>query len=281
MNRKTYYTSLMSAGLALCLGLFAPGANSAKAVDFVPPDNVGAPRGRVGGGTRGSAFDQVVEPGAPGRRIGGGSRGCSIGGGQPSDRLLTALIPESMVGLTVEEYPTFFWYLPPTDATAVEFVLMDEKGETVIYETTFRTKGEPGIVSLSLPENASLPPLDLDKNYQWYFSMICNPEDRAADIFVRGWIRRVEPTIALRQELQEATSQLERAQVYAQNGIWQDTLASLATSLRDNPRNRLVKDEWEQLMRDQGLTTIADAPLVQEITLESSNMEEPTEELNP
>lgn len=285
MINTKYWTPSILASIAVGLQLLTGGGIPTVAAEFIPPDNVGAPRGRVGGGTRGgSPFDQV-SPGVPGRRIGGGSRGCSVTGDSPIDQALTALVPETTMGLTVEAYPTFFWYLPPTSATGVEFVLMDEKGEKVIYETTFRTKGEAGIVSLNLPENASLPPLEINNSYRWYFSIICNPEDRAADVYVQGWIRRVEPNPGLAEQLATTTSDLERVQVYARNGIWHEAIAMLAQLRRSNPNDADIRREWEELITSVQLENLAQVPLVQEIIVEvqedqQSFSTEPTSETN-
>lgn len=277
MLRKKYFTTAIAAAFAASVELFIWASLPVRAAEFVPP-NVGAPRGRVGGGTRGgsSPFDSV-EPGAPGRRIGGGSRGCSVRGDGIGNRELTALVPETTMGLTVASFPSFFWYLPPTSSTEVEFVLMDENGEKVIYETRFRTKGEAGIVSLNLPENASLPPLEMDKNYRWYFSMICNPDDRAADLYVQGWIRRVEPNAALTEELATAASDLDRVRIYARNGIWHESVTLLASLRRTNPTDREVENEWKELIESVSLDSVADASLVQEVTLQPEVEEPPTQ----
>src|SRR4028118_648238 len=50
---------------------------------------------------------------------------------------LTALVPESLIGRTVSEYPVFFFYLPKSeyDDAQAEFSLIDEN-ENFIYETT-------------------------------------------------------------------------------------------------------------------------------------------------
>lgn len=285
ITTKKYWTPSILASIAVALQLLTGGTIPTSAAEFVPPDNVGAPRGRVGGGTRGgSPFDQVT-PGVPGRRIGGGSRGCSVTGDGPTDHALTALVPETTMGLTVEAYPTFFWYLPPTSATAVEFVLMDENSEKVIYETTFRTKGEAGIVSLNLPENASLPPLEINDSYRWYFSIICNPEDRAADIYVQGWVRRIEASASLTEQLATTTSDLERVQVYARNGIWHEAIAMLAQLRRSNPNNAEIQREWQELITSVQLENVAQVPLVQEILVEvqedqQSRSTEPNSETN-
>jgi hypothetical protein len=231
---------------------------------------VGTPERRVGGGTRSgspSEIDTQVgifqprESGAPDRRIGGGSRGCSVGDNGESGQPLTAIVPESLVGLTVSQAPSFFWYVPKHDAPAVEFALLDEERQTVIYETTFQTRGQAGLISLQLPENANLIPLELNKKYRWYFSIVCKPEDRAGDVAVEGWIQRVEPSAQLQERLAAAQSDRDRAAIYAQEGIWHETIALLVQQRLADPDNPQLEREWNQLLQSIGLDHLAQLSL--------------------
>lgn len=196
--------------------------------------------------------------GLPGRRIGGGTRGeCPL-----ATKRLTALVPENNLGLTVAAYPTFFFYIPQSlTPKAVEFVLLDDSDRQV-YETTFMTTGASGIINLSLPSFAALPPLEIGKNYHWYFSMICNPVNRAEDVFVEGWIQRVEPDPVLAFKLEKASS-VERANLYASDGLWHEALMTLTELSRDRPNNSEIAANWTQLLQNVGLETIAQEPLVE------------------
>ncbi len=194
--------------------------------------------------------------GLPGRRIGGGTRGdCKLS----SD--ITALVPEKNPVLTVAGYPTFFFYMPqnPTPLS-VEFVLRDENDEKV-YEKTLMTSGNSGIMAISLPASKAVTPLVPDKNYHWYFSIICNPQKRDDDIFVEGFIKRVVPNEVLASKLEHASPE-DRAAIYADNGIWQEALLTLAQLHRSNPQDLTIANNWNKLLQSVGLDTIAQEPIV-------------------
>lgn len=196
--------------------------------------------------------------GLPGRRIGGGTRGeCPLGA-----KRLTALVPENNLGLTEAAYPTFFFYIPESQTPkAIEFVLLDDSDRQV-YETTFMTTGTAGIINLSLPSFAGLQPLEIGKNYHWYFSMLCNPLNRAEDVFVEGWIQRVEPNPVLALKLENASA-AERVNLYASAGLWHEALMTLTELRRDRPNDSPIAANWTKLLQNVGLETIAQEPLIE------------------
>jgi len=203
--------------------------------------------------------------GLPGRRIGGGTRGqCFSSVGR-----LMALVPENNLGFTKKAYPNFLFYLPPTStSTIVEFVLQDENRQSV-YETTFNKTSSGGIINLSLPDATSLAPLAIGKKYNWYVSLICNPENRANDIVVDGWIQRVELDSNLTKQLEQTTSPLGRVAIYAKAGLWQDALATLAELRSSQPNDSKLAANWTQLLKTQNLDAIAQEPFL-EITIPNS-----------
>jgi len=174
------------------------------------------------------------------------------------------LRPETDIELTLAKYPTFFVYVPSNDAETAEFVLLDENDQDV-YRTTFKTSGEPGVVSLSLPAFANLPPLEVGKAYHWYFSLIYNPEDRSKDTVVEGWIQRVEPSLTLERELEKATPR-DRVALYANSGIWYDSLTSLAELRRSQPSDSMLFEAWEKLLGSVGLSKIVKQPFVDQVS---------------
>lgn len=206
---------------------------------------------------------------APGRRIAGGSRSpqeknCSLG-----QNPLTAIVPNSNIGLTTQANPTLFFYIPQTSAT-LELVLRDQDKE---YKQTYKSSEKGGIVSI--PFNKAL---EVGKEYRWSLAIVCNPEQRSKDKFVQGAIKRVKTEPQLASKLATATPQ-ERANLYAQAGIWQDSLASLAQSLSSNPSNAELKAEWQALLTSKsvGLNNLVSEPLLpdkqkpQVITTNQSN----------
>lgn len=194
--------------------------------------------------------------GLPGRREGGGTRGDCLS----SSQRLTALMPDTNFGKTIAEYPTFFWYIPDVQPEAAEFVLLDES-DNELYRTRFQVTGEPGVISLSLPENAGIPPLEVGKDYHWYFSLICDDVDRSGDPYTEGWIQRVEPEAALLARL-ETASLRDRPTIYASAGLWYDALTSLAELRRANPQNASFVRGWKTLLDSVELASVADQPFV-------------------
>lgn len=191
--------------------------------------------------------------GLPGNREGGATRGavCPV-----SHKRLTALLPASHLGLTAAARPSFFFYLPPVGDREVELVLMDGRG---MEHYTYRGRAQQsGIVRLDLPEEA--PALAVGDTYQWYFSVICDPQDRTADLFVRGWVQRVALAPSFEQQLQRAPRS-QHPYLYAGAGLWHETLAALVELRQSQPQNKALLVDWLALLQTEGLDQLATEPL--------------------
>ncbi|MBD2182596.1 DUF928 domain-containing protein [Aerosakkonema funiforme] len=225
-------------------------ATSREAIDEViridfepPPDAPGEPKQSAPGGTRGKCKQSENSP----------------------DPTLTLLIPASSQVRTIAEHPTFFVYVPSTSAQSGELVIKEKinPDETqVIYQKIFPLTGIPGIASFTLPDHANK--LEIGKNYQWSFALICNSEDRSGDLVRFATIERTEISPNLAKQLENAKP-IERAALYAKNGIWPETLITLAELRRSQPENSSLKIMWEELLKSESvkLTDIAEEPLVE------------------
>ncbi|MEG5175264.1 DUF928 domain-containing protein [Microcoleus sp. B3-D7] len=177
------------------------------------------------------------------------------------NRKLKALVPESQIGRTVSEYPVFFFYLPKTDALLAEFALEDEKGN-FIYQTTLKINNTSGVMSVSIPPNKNVPPLEAGKSYRGFIALICDPEDRSGDSVATGIVRRVELSADILREL-DAADPRQKTVIYAENGIWQDALSTLAAARRANPNDAELAADWESLLDSVTLGKIAKEPIVE------------------
>ncbi|MBE9007820.1 DUF928 domain-containing protein [Fortiea sp. LEGE XX443] len=172
---------------------------------------------------------------------------------------LTALIPESQLGLTTLANPALFFYVPQTSAPELELVVQNEN-EQEVYIQKYKPSNKAGIISLRLPVNS----LAVNKQYKWKLSLICNPTDKSQNKVVAGLVQRVLPDQQLVKKLQQATRQ-ERAVLYAAAGIWHDALASVAQIRYLLPNNQGLASDWEGLLtaRNVGLNRqIAQQPLI-------------------
>jgi len=173
----------------------------------------------------------------------------------------TALVPENKIGRTVSDYPTFFFYLPQPNAELAEFILEDENGN-LIYEQALTIKNLSGVIGVSIPANTNVPPLEVGKKYTWVFSLVCDPEDRAADKVESGVVRRVELSADILRQLENAEPR-RKTFIYAENGIWQEALSNLAAARRANPNEPLFKSDWESLLDSVTLGSIAKEQIVE------------------
>jgi hypothetical protein len=216
------------------------------------------------------AFSPPVAPGAdlPDSREGGATRGQCIAGAKH----LTALVPVSGIGQTLEEHPTIYWYMPKISsgeeqAPALEFTLRDAKNQKVYsaqYPLTKSAEGmvaTPGLMSLRIDQSY---PIKIGQEYRWELRLMCDytGSDRSDDEVVTGGFKRVEadPNLALR--LQQAIPQ-ERVAIYATAQLWYEMLGTLIELRRDRPNDQNLADAWDKLFNTVHLDKIAKEPLVQ------------------
>jgi hypothetical protein len=197
--------------------------------------------------------------GTPSDTAGGASRGGCPDDSPAINPPVTPLKPINHSGLTVAEHPTFFVYVPQTVAQKAIFILKD-KEEDYFYQKTISIPRTAGVVSFKLPDDA--PALESGKTYQWSFIMMCGQAVRPDSPVAEGQIQRIEPNPELLRQLKNL-SPLERAVLYGKNGLWYDTLASLAEQMRSQPNDSTLLSTWEKLLQSVGLEAIATKPLLQ------------------
>lgn len=174
-----------------------------------------------------------------------------------------ALIPQSTMGRTLLAPTTFLYYLPETIDKKVEFEFewADESDRT-IYKTSFRMITQAGgIVSVNLPAE-NVASLEVGKNYLWYLTIKCNPNDRELND-VSGWINRVEMTADLKSQLDMVESERDRLSIYAKELLWYEYISTLANLRLSQPNDLELKAKWVELLKEVELEKIAKEPLLQ------------------
>ncbi|MFP4099172.1 DUF928 domain-containing protein [Coleofasciculus sp.] len=267
MTGKSTPQSLIRLAIAFTLGLaFVPRLQTPvlaepspvtpePTLSFVPPpEKPGEPDGRssAGGATRGNCSTLDTQSSA--------SRSSRL-------TLLTPGISPNRPRLTSLEYPTFFIYLPPTQAEEAEFTLVDQD-EEYSYQTTFALKQTAGIISFQLPPEA--PPLEPNKTYTWKVAIICDRQSRTEDVFAQEQIQLTVLQPEQVKQLQTATP-LEQVALYGGLGIWYDMIKILADLRRSQPNNPKLTLTWNELLQSTsvGLTDIAPKPLIACCTVEN------------
>jgi hypothetical protein len=147
----------------------------------------------------------------------------SIGGTTRSASCTTncpiALVPSDSIPLTIAERPSFFFFIPKMTEKISEgkakFQLFDRSER--VYQTTYDLTETGGIVQFKLPVDA--PALEVGKNYQWRVVILNSGQSNE----LTGFVRRVNLTDNKVSNQPKLT-----AETYAQEGIWQDLLKTLA-----------------------------------------------------
>lgn len=196
----------------------------------------------------------------PKESVGGASRGDRC----PTDSLeqnlpLTPLLPTDSPSLTLETHPTLLVYVPETSAKTALLSVRDAS-EDYDYLTTVPISDHAGIISLTLPDDA--PALEVNREYKWSLSLLCDNKLRPDSPVTQGDILRVARNRTLSDELAQADL-LESAAIYASAGLWYDTVSSLAKLKSVEPQDSEVSANWEGLLTSVGLENIAKAKFVE------------------
>ena len=200
-------------------------------------------------------FPPTNERGAPQTTTGGGTRGNSCVKSSEGDQTipLTPLMPtRTNVGITATTNPVLYWYVPQNTAEFGEFLLEDERGDE-IYAVSFKLPPTSGIVKLKIPANASLK---TNRNYQWKFSLICDPQKPKHNQWVLGMLLPQSIDLALKQQLANKNL-LEQAEFFAVHKIWHETLDIMAQLSTENPA------EWAEFLKSIDLESIAKKPILE------------------
>lgn len=205
-------------------------------------------------------------PTGRGQGAGSSSGECQIGEEQTP---LVAVVPEeankSGVGTSIwaktsQKQPKFWFYVAYPTNTQVMFELQDEQ-ENSIYTTSFTLQGTPGLVSITLPATHQ-GVLEAGQKYLWYFYVMC-AQHNSPDDFVTGWVEVVELDAKIIQGLEQAAPQ-QRIAMYAQEGLWHDTITQVQELRSQEPENQHWQEIWLDLLQQVSLGDIGHASVVQQ-----------------
>ncbi len=191
-----------------------------------------------------------------GRGQGGGSRGdCKAYEG------MKALLPGSQTaGLTTQARPTFWLNLPKglADPVPLEMSLQTAQGKPLFKKIWNATPTPAGIVHIALPQDA--PALQMNQQYRWSISIYCDAETPDTPVTVRGTIARttLSPTVNLENFTQ--LSAIEKASLYAEQGIWYDALTTLGLERHRTTHPAIVR-AWGTLLQQAELPSMIAIPL--------------------
>jgi Domain of Unknown Function (DUF928) len=226
MIRSILMLTLFLAGPGVVPVLAAPAAKPKvrPRIRWQPPPippNLGDPSGRgQGGGSRGPCRDYAAA---------------------------SAVLPPAKWGLTTFAYPTV-WLNLPKDLAAqvpVEFVLADSEGKVLFKEITDATPMPMGISPFPWPAQA--PALQVNQQYRWSIAIYCDAKIPDRPVVIQGAIGRSALPLEAAKRLGQSSDAIDRALVYAEQGVWYDALTTLGMAGRSKggPEEAIA---WQELL---------------------------------
>ena len=197
--------------------------------------------------------------GAPDKRRSAGSRSDCINANNRIKELTSLMPTKDNIGSTLSASPTLFVYVPQTNNKRGNFIVRE--GNKILSSTVVKLPSKAGIVSLTIPDNSNVSGLEMGKNYQWTFAIVCNEQNRFQDEYLSGYVQRIDnPELEKKIQLNPID---KRVNFYAQEGIWQETLTTLVQLRQDNPNNYTFVENWQNLLKSVGLENVATQPLIE------------------
>lgn len=184
--------------------------------------------------------------GAPRTRVGGGTRGAD------SAMVLSVLAPEH-TGLTTHRQPDLYWYYSGPEISLMEFTLIDNASIEPLLEQQLRPQVTEKIHSLSLAEHGvSLRP---GVHYQWFVTAMLDNR-RSDNLLAGGGIRRITASRKLLERLDES-EQAALPVIYSDQGLWYDAIMALSAQIEEAPENEELRTWRASLLEQVGLFNAA------------------------
>lgn len=197
----------------------------------------------------------------------GGTRGCeareAIASTLPALLLLT---PNQTPAKITANRPTFAWVVRDAAPHPLTFRLYryEANGQTPrLVMQNNRLISQPGIMVMALPE----PMLMVGQRYLWQVELICDPNRPSGNVFAEADIEVVATEPALAMQLAKASSDRDRAPLYARAGLWHDALKMMLLSQSPTSASKSMLDEQtmtllqQMVITDSELTNLKSSPI--------------------
>lgn len=182
--------------------------------------------------------------GAPKTRVGGGTR--SLSTGTHAGEVLTVLSPPE-VGQTQQAQPTLYWFLSVTDVGPFEFVLTTADAIAPLRRVSIDGPLDAGIHAVSLRDQNVV--LEDGVEYQWSVAIVHDPERRSRDVVAIGTLERV----AARSTPDGA----EAVFTLAERGLWYDALQQVEELIAQSTDDARLREYRAALLDQAELAQVA------------------------
>jgi Domain of Unknown Function (DUF928) len=187
-------------------------------------------------------------PDAPEVRVDGVARGAD------SALLTLTVLAPKRVGETTKEQPSLFWFQSKATTNRFELTIIQGKKPEPFVELTLNEPSTEGVQRLRLSQlNIKLAE---GVEYRWAVSMVLDAKRRIKDVVASGVIKRIPPSKELLGRLAKS-SPSEAPFIYADDGIWYDSLESLSDLIEKRPQDQKLHEERAIFFMQEGLEDAA------------------------
>jgi hypothetical protein len=197
---------------------------------------------------RSGALPMYTPPrrGAPKTRVGGGTRVIADAANPAS--VLTVLSPPQ-VGLTQQAQPTLYWFLSTDDPGPFEFVLTTPAAIAPLWRVRVEGPQTAGIHALSLRDQNVV--LENGIEYQWSVAIVRDPQRRSRDLVTIGTLERVAGAATLQANDTDAVFAL------AAQGFWYDALQQVEELIEVADDDAMLREYRAALFDQADLAQVA------------------------
>jgi len=216
-------------------------SNQKKTGDIATPPNI-----------KRTAMDKpLYKPplrGSPAGRVGGGTRGT-----ERESFLLMVLAPDH-IGLTIHDQPSLYWFISKPTTYPVEVTVNERNAVKPLFEKILKSPEKGGIQSLRLADYGVH--LRRGIQYKWFVTLVTDAAYRSKDILAGGIITLVDAPLSLPAKL-EAVGSSGAYFVYAEEGLWYDSLDAISRMIDAAPNNLEWHKQRAALLEQVGLAEVA------------------------
>jgi Domain of Unknown Function (DUF928) len=181
----------------------------------------------------------------------GGTRNATL-----SAPLQVTLLSPSHVARTISAQPTLYWYLSHDTQLPAIFTIIEVDAVKPLVETKIADPATKGFHAIQLNEFGI--ELQHEKTYEWSISLIKNRQNlypSSDDIVEKAFLVRIsEDALAINKLSKNNT--VERARLYAENGIWYESLEMVMGKDPNAIHNREILETRSELLNQVGLVNL-------------------------
>ena len=170
--------------------------------------------------------------------------------------LQVTLLSPNHVARTIRPQPTLYWHLSRDTQFPAIFTITEIDAIKPLVEAQIQEAATMGFHTIQL--NDYRIELQVEKTYEWSISLIKDRQNlnpSSGDIVEKAFLERISENSLATKHLTQ-TNTIELARIYAENGIWYESLETVMGKDPNAMNNQEILDTRAELLEQAGLTAL-------------------------